>query len=106
MGDRVYSLYVIRCSDNSLYTGIALDVGRRLREHRSGRRGAKYLRDKGPLRLVFEQPIGERSFASRLEYRVKRLDRAGKEALVSGSLPLAQLMTDRDRESIQASGAS
>lgn len=106
MGDRVYSLYVIRCSDNSLYTGIALDVGRWLREHRSGRRGAKYLRGKGPLRLVFEQPIGERSFASRLEYRVKRLDRAGKEALVSGSLPLAQLMTDRDRESIQASGAS
>ena len=81
-----YSLYILRCADGSLYTGIALDVARRLEEHQSGVRGAKYLRGRAPLELVFEQPAGDRAAALRLEYRVKRLSRLEKEALIGGDL--------------------
>lgn len=75
----VWSVYVIRCGDNSLYTGIATDVRRRLREHESGRVGAKYLRGRAPLELVFEKSIGERSVASKIEHRIKRLPRTEKQ---------------------------
>ena len=81
-----YSLYILRCADGTLYTGIALDVGRRLEEHRRGGRGAKYLRGRTPVELVFEQPAGDRAEALRLEHRVKRLSRADKEALIGGDL--------------------
>lgn len=73
-----YSLYLVRCADGSFYTGIATDVQRRLLEHQNGRRGSKYLRGKGPLTLHFEQIIGDRSLASRLEWRVKRMPAAEK----------------------------
>jgi putative endonuclease len=81
-----YSLYILRCADGSLYTGIALDVARRLEEHRSGVRGAKYLRGRMPVELVFETPAGDRAAALRLEYRVKRLSRPEKETLIGGDL--------------------
>jgi putative endonuclease len=81
-----YSLYILRCGDGSLYTGIALDVARRLEEHRKGIRGAKYLRGRAPIELVFEEPAGDRATAQRLEYRVKSLSRAEKEALIGGDL--------------------
>ena len=81
-----YSLYILRCADGSLYTGIALDVARRLDEHRSGVRGAKYLRGRTPVELVFERPAGDRAAALRLEHRVKRLTRHEKEALIGGDL--------------------
>ena len=81
-----YSLYILRCADGSLYTGIALDVARRLEEHRNGTRGAKDLRGRTPLELVFEQPAGDRAAAQRLEHRVKRLSRTEKEALIGGDL--------------------
>lgn len=91
MGDREYSLYIVRCADGSLYTGIAVDVPKRMTEHESGARGAKYLRGKAPLRLEFEQAVGDRSTASRLEYRVKQLDRDAKEALIGGGSSLDDL---------------
>jgi putative endonuclease len=81
-----YSLYILRCADGSLYTGIALDVARRLEEHRNGVRGAKYLRGRTPVELVFERPAGDRAAALRLEYRVKRLSRTEKEALIGGDI--------------------
>jgi len=74
-----YSVYLVRCRDGSLYTGIATDVARRLAEHEDGRKGAKYLRGKGPLNLVFQQDIGDRSLALRVESRVKRLTKREKE---------------------------
>ena len=73
-----YSLYLVRCRDGSLYTGIATDVARRLTEHRDGQRGARYLRGKGPLNLVYQREIGTRSLASRIERRIKRLPAAEK----------------------------
>lgn len=83
-----YSLYILRCSDGSLYTGIAIDVEKRLLEHERGTRGARYLRGRAPYRLVFEQRVGDRSEAQSLEYRVKKLDRAAKLRLISGELSL------------------
>lgn len=73
-----WSLYLVRCADGSLYTGISTDVGRRLREHGNSVRGAKFLRGRGPLTLAFEYRIGDRSLASRIEHRVKRLPAADK----------------------------
>lgn len=89
-----YSLYILRCADNSLYTGIAIDVSRRFAEHQEGKRGARYLRGRGPLQLVFSCEAGDRSRAARLEHRVKRLSKVDKEALVSGSVNLDSLIED------------
>lgn len=76
-----YSVYLVRCRDGSLYTGIAIDVSRRIAAHEQGATGAKYLRGKGPLELVFQRPIGDRGLAQRVEHRIKRLPRIEKEDL-------------------------
>lgn len=86
-----YSLYILRCADGSLYTGIALDVDKRVQEHAHGPRGAKYLRGRGPLLLAFRALVGPRAAASRAEMLVKKLSRADKERLIAGALSLADL---------------
>ena len=63
----------------------------RLAQHRGGSRGARYLRGRGPIKLVFEADAGERGPALRLEQRVKRLRREQKLALIRGELPLERL---------------
>lgn len=104
MTDRDFSLYMVRCADDSLYTGIAIDVAQRLLEHKSGTRGAKYLRGRGPLRLEFQERVGNRSDASRAEYCVKRLPRAQKEALLSGAVSLVDLLENNGQVSGVAGG--
>ena len=89
-----YSLYILRCRDGTLYTGIAIDVDRRIREHESGIRGARYLRGRGPLQLEFSARLGDRATAQQYEYRVKRLQRERKEALIAGQLALADVVSD------------
>lgn len=76
-----WSLYLIRCSSGQLYTGITTDVDRRFAEHQQGK-GAKFLRGKGPLELVFAALIGDRSDALKMEIRVKKLRRSKKELLI------------------------
>ncbi len=98
-----YSVYLLRCADDSLYTGIATDVDRRLQEHQSGPRGAKYLRGRGPLILEFQQQVGDRANASKVEYFLKNLAKADKEELVAGRKSLAELTADLPLD--QASGA-
>ena len=83
----MWYLYLVRCGDGSLYTGISTDVERRLEMHASNR-GARRLRGRGPLQLVFTHAVGDRSEASRVEYRVKRLSRDDKERLLRGELSL------------------
>ena len=90
-----YRLYILRCADGSLYTGIACDVQRRINAHEQGIKGAKYLRGRLPATLVFERRIGTRSAAQRIEHRVKKLSRAKKLDLVAGRLTLNSL---RDRQ--------
>ncbi|WP_039056826.1 GIY-YIG nuclease family protein [Enterobacter sp. Bisph1] len=76
-------LYLIRTSDNMLYTGITTDVVRRFTQHQCGK-GAKALRGKSALALVFSAEVGDRSLALRLEYRIKQLTKRQKERLVAG----------------------
>jgi putative endonuclease len=76
-------IYMIRCRDGSLYTGITTNVDRRFTEHQgSSDAGAKYLRGRGPLVLVFRKKLGSRGLALAVESRVKKLSKAGKEALL------------------------
>lgn len=77
-------LYVLRCADGSLYTGIATDVERRLAAHNSGR-GAKYTRSHGPCEVVYREPCMDKSAALRRELEVKGLSRAQKLRLVAGA---------------------
>lgn len=93
-GKRQYSLYILRCADGSLYTGIALDVPQRLLQHESGPRGAKYLRGRRPLTLEFQALVGDRRSALQAEYLVKTLSRHDKEQLISGVTTLHKLGAD------------
>ena len=89
-----YSLYIVRCVDGTLYTGIAIDVEHRIREHESCTRRAKYLRGRGPLNLEFSERLGDRARAQQFEYRVKQLERDRKEALIAGHCTLAEFLPD------------
>lgn len=74
---------MVECADGRLYTGITTDVARRFAEHSSsGPKAAKALRGKGPLKLVFQQPMDDRSRASIAESAVKKLSKIEKRALV------------------------
>lgn len=84
-------LYLIRCPDNRLYTGITTDIARRFTAHQAGK-GAKALRGRGALTLVFSQLIGSRSQALRIEYRIKQLTKIQKERLVNQEIPLEDLI--------------
>ncbi|QLK62654.1 hypothetical protein GE278_18665 [Enterobacteriaceae bacterium Kacie_13] len=77
-------LYMLRTPTGVLYTGITTDVARRLGEHQSGK-GAKALRGKGELQLAFHCAAGDRSLASKLELKVKKLTKAQKELLVKAA---------------------
>ncbi len=78
-----WHLYLVRCRDGSLYTGITTDVARRFAEHQEDKgAGAKYLRGRGPLVLVFQRKLGSRSLALAVESKVKKLSKARKEALI------------------------
>jgi putative endonuclease len=87
---KTWYLYLIRCGDGTLYTGISNDVARRLAEHRSGK-GARYLRGRGPLALVRMIRVGDRSSATRIEARVKKFSRTKKEDLIQGKTKIRDL---------------
>lgn len=88
----MWSVYIIRCADDTLYTGISTAVDRRLREHAGGGpRAARYLRGRGPLQLVYACAAGDRGTALRIEHRLKRLPRETKEMLIAGTIALDTL---------------
>lgn len=74
----MYYLYILTCSDGTLYTGIASDLMRRVAEHNTADLGAKYTRTRRPVRLSYSEEFADRAEASREEYRVKQLSRQGK----------------------------
>ncbi|MNX41182.1 GIY-YIG nuclease superfamily protein [compost metagenome] len=74
-------IYLVRTDAGSLYAGISTDPERRLRQHQSGK-GARALRGKGPLTLVWRQGVADKGEALRLEYRLKQQSKAFKERLV------------------------
>ena len=77
----MWYLYILRCKDGSLYTGITTDVEKRLEAHQSGK-GAKYTRGRGPLALVYKEDCGDHSEALKRELEVKALTRAEKLKLI------------------------
>ena len=78
----MWYLYMLRCGDGTLYTGITTDVERRLEAHRAGK-GAKYTRGRGPLTLVYSEECGTHSDALKREAAVKALTREEKQRLLT-----------------------
>lgn len=74
----MHYLYIVKCADKTLYTGITIDLLRRVREHNSSRRGAKYTRSRRPVRLVYSKKFRNRSLAAKAEYRIKQLPKKEK----------------------------
>ena len=79
-----WHVYILRCADGTLYTGIATDTARRLSEHNAGR-GARYTRSRLPVELVYEETVPDRGSALRREHEIKRMSAAGKHDLIKGS---------------------
>ena len=80
-----WSVYILRCADGSLYTGIATDVSRRLREHNGEiAGGARYTRSRRPVQVVYAEPAEDRSAAARREAHIKSLTRRQKDRLIRG----------------------
>jgi putative endonuclease len=74
-------VYVLRCADGSLYTGITNDLARRLAAHRAGT-ASRYTRTRGPVRVVHREPASDRGAALRREAAIKRLPRSAKLVLI------------------------
>jgi len=77
-----YFVYILQCSDNTLYTGITTDLPRRLEEHNSSDKGAKYTKIRRPVTLVYDEVCQDRSSASKREYAIKHLSRKKKLELL------------------------
>ncbi len=85
-------LYIIRCKNNNLYTGITTDVERRFEEHKShDKKGSKYLRGKTPLKLVLKKKVGNRSMALKIEAKVKKLPKIKKELLIDDKIKIREI---------------
>lgn len=78
---KAWILYILRCGDKTLYTGITNDLAKRLQAHRCGK-GAKYTRGRGPLRLVYKEEHPHKSAALKRERAVKALSRSAKTAMI------------------------
>jgi len=68
----MYYVYIAQCADDTLYTGIATDLSRRIEEHNSSEKGAKYTRVRRPVSLVYSEEFPDRSLASKREYEIKK----------------------------------
>lgn len=88
-------LYLIECADDSLYTGIAVDVVARYQQHVNGT-GARYTRSRAPRRLLATFELPDRSVASKAEYAVKRLPASTKRLLANGKLALREAVPSVD----------
>ncbi len=78
-------VYLLRCNDDTFYTGITTDLARRLAEHNAGAAGAKYTRARRPVTLVWSEPASDRAQASRREHQIRKMSRSSKEMLASGA---------------------
>ena len=79
----LWFVYIVRCKDNTLYTGIAKDPEKRTAEHNSACRGAKYTRARRPVELVYYEQVESRSMAAKREYQLKRMPLTMKNKLCS-----------------------
>lgn len=79
---RKYFVYIVRCADNTLYTGITTNVNRRISEHNDNKKGSKYTRARQPVKAVYLTEFFNRSQATKEESRIKKLNRKEKELLI------------------------
>ncbi len=79
-------VYLLRCSDQTLYTGITTNLEQRLHEHNHSPKGAKYTRGRRPVLLVYHEQLTSRSLAARREHEIKSFSRRQKEELIKKSL--------------------
>ena len=78
-----YFVYILKCSDDTLYTGITTDLRRRVDEHNNSPKGAKYTKLRRPVELVYSEESEDRSTASKREYAIKQLSRLQKLELIN-----------------------
>jgi len=78
----IWHVYMVRCSDGTLYTGIAKDLEKRIEAHNSGKDGARYTRSRRPVKLVYSEQAESKSAAASLEYQIKRLPRTKKKRML------------------------
>jgi putative endonuclease len=78
-------VYIMRCADGTLYTGITTDLVRREQEHNSEKKGARYTRSRKPVVLVYSEEVADRSEASKREHAIKKLPLVGKMELMTPS---------------------
>jgi len=90
---KAWYVYIVRCRDKSLYTGITTDLSRRISEHNSSKNGAKYTRHRQPVTLVYHEVAPSRSAATSREYRIKKMATANKKELIaSAQIPMAMAL--------------
>jgi len=80
-------VYLVRCQDDTLYCGIAKDLARRLEEHNSTDKGAKYTRGRRPVDMVYTEEVTSRAKATQREGQIKKMSRAQKMALIQDGTP-------------------
>lgn len=78
-----YYTYIIECSDGTLYTGVAKDLSKRIDEHNSSDKGAKYTKTRRPVVLKYSEKFENRSMACKREYEIKQLSREDKLSLIN-----------------------
>ncbi len=83
----MWYVYIVRCADKTLYTGITTDIARRVREHNTKMLGATYTKAKRPVTLVYHEPATNRSEALKREAAIKTLSKQQKELLISAFSP-------------------
>lgn len=83
MSNRCWYVYILRCNDGTLYTGITVDLDKRLTEHNEDdKNGARYTRSRRPVWLVYSEKVDSRSAAARREYQLKKLPAKDKNKLI------------------------
>jgi len=83
----MYYLYILKCADKTLYTGITLNLKQRIKEHNSSKLGAKYTRSRRPVKVVYSKKFRTRSTALKEEFRIKTLPRREKIELIKIKVP-------------------
>lgn len=92
-------VYIVRCADGTLYTGVAIDIARRIAQHNGVQaNGARYTRSRRPVRLVYQEKAPNRSAACKREYAIKQLTRSAKTALINApNVPLKRAESSQKR---------
>jgi len=80
--EKPWYIYIVECRDKSLYTGITTDLSRRIGEHNSTRKGAKYTRPRRPVTLAYYETVVSRAVATSREHQIKKMTTAAKHALI------------------------